>query len=115
MEEQKDSIKKIAVNTITNSLGDIKEVMPNPPNPTKVVSPWFNMIIPHNNNIKTIILKSPEECLNYQKILDDLIKKGYQILPSVSYPNEIRISYIDPDNNINPNNIIKNPNWSLLS
>ena len=115
MEEQKDSIKKITVNTITNSLGDIKEVMPNPPNPTKVVSPWFNMIIPHNNNIKTIILKSPEECLNYQKILDDLIKKGYQILPSALYPNEIRISYIDPDNNINPNNIIKNPNWSLLS
>lgn len=58
-------------------------------------------VIPYNittsNTIKTIILRSPEECLRANTIIEQLIKDGNRILPSALYPNEIRISYISKD------------------
>ena len=45
-------------------------------------------------NVKTLTLNTPEQCLNYNKIVSDLIQQGHQILPYVPSPNRIEISYI---------------------
>jgi len=54
---------------------------------------------------KTIILRSPEDCLNYENIVKKLLSDGCQILPSAIYPNEIRISYIENIRELTPDNI----------
>ena len=38
---------------------------------------------------------TPDQCLNYNKIVNDLIQQGHQILPYVPSPNRIEISYIE--------------------
>jgi len=55
--------------------------------------------------IKTIILDTPETCLQAEVIINDLIEKNYIILPIVPHPNKIHISYIDhePDENVKKN------------
>jgi hypothetical protein len=50
-----------------------------------------------SNYIKTIILKTPEQCLTANSIIKKLTDEGNQILPSVLFPNEIHISYIPKD------------------
>ena len=88
---------------------------------------YYNLFVPINNNIKTIILKTPEECLKQNTIINNLIKEGKQIVPTALYPNEIRISYIENIENIEDNkisdiknvptsyNIISHNLWSLHS
>ena len=57
---------------------------------------YFNLIKPIDYSIvKTLILNTPEQCLNYNKIVNDLIQQGHQILPYVPSPNRIEISYIE--------------------
>ena len=57
---------------------------------------YFNLIKPIDYSIvKTLILNTPEQCLNYNKIVNDLIQQGHQILPYVQSPNRIEISYIE--------------------
>ncbi len=57
---------------------------------------YFNLIKPIDYSIvKTLILNTPEQCLNYNKIVNDLIQQGHQILPHVPSPNRIEISYIE--------------------
>ena len=57
---------------------------------------YFNIIKPIDYSIvKTLILNTPEQCLNYNKIVNDLIQQGHQILPYVQSPNRIEISYIE--------------------
>ena len=64
---------------------------------------YFNQIDPNfKSNVKTIILKTPEECLKQNSIIDELTKQGHQILPSVLFPNEIHISYLESER-FNPN------------
>ena len=56
---------------------------------------YFNLIKPIDYSIvKTLILTGPEQCLNYNKIVNDLIQQGHQILPYVQSPNRIEISLI---------------------
>lgn len=57
---------------------------------------YFNLVNPNIGVNKTIILKTPEECLKANSITKKLIEDGCQILPTVLFPNEIRISYIPP-------------------
>ena len=57
---------------------------------------YFNLIKPIDYSIvKTLTLNTPEQCLNYNKIVSDLIQQGHQILPYVPSPNRIEISYIE--------------------
>ena len=57
---------------------------------------YFNLIKPIDYSIvKTLILNTPKQCLNYNKIVNDLIQQGHQILPYVPSPNRIEISYIE--------------------
>ena len=57
---------------------------------------YFNLIKPIDYSIvKTLILNTPEQCLNYNKIVNDLIQQGHQILPHVPSSNKIEISYIE--------------------
>ena len=57
---------------------------------------YFNLIKPIDYSIvKTLILNTPEQCLNYNKIVSDLERQGHQILPYVPSPNRIEISYIE--------------------
>lgn len=80
---------------------------------------YYNLFVPINNNIKTIILKTPEECLKQNTIINNLIKKGKQIVSTTLHPNEIRISYIEniEDNKNVPTsyNIMSQYSWSLYS
>lgn len=54
-------------------------------------------ILNSSNYIKTIILRTPEECLTLNSIIKKLTDEGNQILPSSIFPNEIHISYIPKD------------------
>jgi len=76
-------------------------------------NPYFLNIIPNlsTENIKTIILNTPEECLSANKICEKLIQEGHQLLPEALYPNEIHISYLEKENN--QKNIIKTKSGSL--
>ena len=57
---------------------------------------YFNLIKPIDYSIvKTLTLNTPEQCLNYNKIVSDLIQQGHQILPYVPSPNRIEIAYIE--------------------
>ena len=67
---------------------------------------YFNLIKPIDYSIvKTLILNTPEQCLNYNKIVNDLIQQGHQILPYVPRPNCIEISYIEKIKEDNTKNI----------
>ena len=67
---------------------------------------YFNLIKPIDYSIvKTLILNTPDQCLNYNKIVNDLIQQGHQILPYVPYPNKIEISYIEKIKDDNTKNI----------
>ena len=67
---------------------------------------YFNLIKPIDYSIvKTLILNTPEQCLNYNKIVNDLIQQGHQILPPVPSPNRIEISYIEKIKDDNTKNI----------
>lgn len=56
---------------------------------------YFNLIKPIDYSIvKTLILTGPEQCLNYNKIVNELTQHRYQILLYVPFPNRIEISYI---------------------
>jgi hypothetical protein len=69
-------------------------------------------IIPNlfTGNTKTIILNTPEGCLSANKIREKLIQEGHQLLPEALYPNQIRISYLEIENN--QKNIIKTKSGS---
>lgn len=57
---------------------------------------YFNLLRNHGNLVvKTLVLTTPEQFLNYDKIVNDLIQQGHQILPHVPSPNRIEISYIE--------------------
>ena len=57
---------------------------------------YFNLIKPIDYSIvKTLILNTPDQCLNYNKIINELTQQGHQILPHVPSPNRIEISYIE--------------------
>jgi len=59
------------------------------------MSDYFNLVKPFDYSVvKTLILTTPEQCLNYNKIVSDLVSQGHQILPYVPSPNRIEISYI---------------------
>ena len=67
---------------------------------------YFNLIKPIDYSIvKTLILTGLEQCLNYNKIVNDLIQQGHQILPHVPSPNRIEISYIEKIKDDNTKNI----------
>ena len=68
-----------------------------------LINNYFSIL--STGNIKTIILNTPEECLSANKIREKLIQEGHQLLPEALYPNEIRISYLEIENN--QKNIIK--------
>ena len=59
---------------------------------------YFNSIVRCTHlAIKTLILASPEDCLNANKIIKNLKNNGCQILPICQYQNEIHISYIEKE------------------
>lgn len=60
---------------------------------------YFSNIIPNlsTQNIKTIVLDTPEECLYANTIRKKIIQEGNQLLPSALYPNKIVISYLEKD------------------
>lgn len=67
---------------------------------------YFNLLRNHGIFVvKTLVLTTPEQFLNYDKILNDLIQQGHQILPYVPTPNCIEISYIEKIKEDNTKNI----------
>jgi hypothetical protein len=60
---------------------------------------YFSNIIPNlsTQNIKTIVLDTPEGCLSANTIRKKIIQEGHQLLPSALYPNKIVISYLEKD------------------
>ena len=67
---------------------------------------YFNLLRNHGNFVvKTLVLTTPEQFLNYDKIVNDLIQQGHQILPYVPTPNCIEISYIEKIKEDNTKNI----------
>jgi hypothetical protein len=55
--------------------------------------------------IKTIVLNTPEECLQANSIRKRLVDEGNQLLPEAFYPNKIRISYMEKVNKDSKNNV----------
>ena len=74
---------------------------------------FYGDVIISHETVRTIHLTTPEECLNANKIIDQLVSEGHQIIPSALYPGEIRISYISKndiniDHNLDRNLIVTN-------
>jgi hypothetical protein len=82
---------------------------------------YYNLINT-TDNIKTIVLNTPEQCLSANTIRKKLVEDGHQLLPEALFPNEIHISYLekkDKNNTINNTiNIIETKsgsNWYMLN
>ena len=64
--------------------------------------------------IKSIVLKTPEECFQANKIINQLVESGCQILPQALYPNEIRITYIESEKSTEFIGSTANTNYNMI-
>jgi len=69
---------------------------------------YFNNYL-QTGPVKTIVLRTPEECLRAGQITKELIEDGNCILPSALYPNEVHISYVPNrhDDNVLGHNVFR--------